>query len=1190
MDSDKFGESESLRKCQHIMKDTGANIEISSAKDMTLTFVITGKHTEVAEARRKILIHFQQQSNKQISVPKEYHRFVLGKKGDRLKELEINTATKISLPNSSDESELVTITGTREGIDKAEHEIRMIVQDQSKKSVDTAKIPKHYHLFIAGPNNESLNALCEETDTKIALKKGDIMITGEKENVAIAKAKLEKIHQHLEKTCKTVSVEVPKAQQKYVIGPRGSTIQEIFRLTGVSVEVPPPEVLTDTIMLRGAQEKLGLALSTVYEKANSVRSATVDAPAWIHKHIRGPKWRNIRELRDDCPNVHIDLEGDKIKIDGPTEQVEKMQEEITRLVDDYKLNMSFREMDINPNFMKHIIGKAGANINRMQEEMGVSIYFEESAGRNVMRIEGPHQAIEQAEVELRERIDKLENEKEKDVIIDHRLFKKLIGAKGDNIKEIRDKYKKVQIKFPNPNENSDIVKIRGRKEEVDACHTHLMKVVKELQESSYILEVPIYKRLHKLVIGKGGANIKRIREETNTNIDLPAENVENDVILITGRRENVNEARDMILRIQSEQGDIVDTEIDIPHEYHQFMIGPGGKFLSAISDDCGGVTIKIPPADSKSDKVYIRGLADDVEKAKQQLLELSSKRANSSFTDNVQAKQQYHRFLIGKGGANIRKIRDQTDTYIIFPDANGPDHETITIIGTEKGVRDAKQQLENMVKDIDNTIEDVIEVDVRHHRHFMQRRRRIADKIAEDCGGVQIQFPRNGEDSNVVTLKGAKECIEMAKQRILEEVHEQENQVTIECRIPQKYHRAVMGSRGRNVQDITSRFDVQIKFPDRFPSNRGGSGGGGGGSTHDMDAGSVNGDNGSVMNGGGDPVLSNDSDAIKITATPEKCAAARDALLGLIQEVSVPFEMHKLIIGHKGQTVRELMQQFDVYIELSPPIEKQDLIKVIGDPAAVEEAKIAIAKKVEEFELDRKDRELRSFELLLDVDPAYHIKIIGRKGAVINQIRADCDVQIRLPRGQNESTISITGYEEATHKARDAIMAIVNDLEQMVKEVLELDHRIYPRLIGQRGRNIRKIMDDYKVEVVFPRPEDANQNAVTLIGSDDNVIECKNYILNLEEEYMQELADAPTPQARTMSEAFEEVFGRGHGNQQEGGKPKGFVVKGAPWQGGPTPNTSSKDEFPEFGGMNSNNSTAHNAESGAFATAWGPPR
>jgi hypothetical protein len=62
---------------------------------------------------------------------------------------------------------------------------------------------------------------------------------------------------------------------------------------------------------------------------------------------------------------------------------------------------------------------------------------------------------------------------------------------------------------------------------------------------------------------------------------------------------------------------------------------------------------------------------------------------------------------------------------------------------------------------------------------------------------------------------GAKECVEAAKQRIEEIVNDLEQQVTIDCTIPQKFHRTIMGSKGMRVQQITTEFDVKIKFPEK---------------------------------------------------------------------------------------------------------------------------------------------------------------------------------------------------------------------------------------------------------------------------------------------------------------------------------------------------------------------------------------
>jgi predicted PilT family ATPase len=65
-----------------------------------------------------------------ISIPKEHHRFILGKNGNKLKDLEKATATKISVPNMADSSDKITITGTKEGIEKAVHEIKVTSDEQ----------------------------------------------------------------------------------------------------------------------------------------------------------------------------------------------------------------------------------------------------------------------------------------------------------------------------------------------------------------------------------------------------------------------------------------------------------------------------------------------------------------------------------------------------------------------------------------------------------------------------------------------------------------------------------------------------------------------------------------------------------------------------------------------------------------------------------------------------------------------------------------------------------------------------------------------------------------------------------------------------------------------------------------------------------------------------------------------------
>lgn len=151
-----------------------------------------------------------------------------------------------------------------------------------------------------------------------------------------------------------------------------------------------------------------------------------------------------------------------------------------------------------------------------------------------------------------------ENEKTKDVLIEQRFHRTIIGAKGEKIREIRDKYPEVQISFPDAGKKSDIVNLRGPREDVDSVYTLLKKLNSELVRlvclacvnltvcfnqtktisgivfqisvlvffrnvqiaANFRVEVPIFKQFHKNVIGRGGATIKKVKKCNFSNNDV----------------------------------------------------------------------------------------------------------------------------------------------------------------------------------------------------------------------------------------------------------------------------------------------------------------------------------------------------------------------------------------------------------------------------------------------------------------------------------------------------------------------------------------------------------------------------------------------------------------------------------------------------------------------------------------------
>merc|ERR1719494_573428 len=1125
MNIEGFGVGDANKKLTGIESTSGCKIEMSSSKDRSLTFLITGKQADVLKAKRMILVDFQTQANATIHIPKEHHRFLLGKGGSKLQELERLTATKITIPKAQDSTDgAITVVGARDGIEKALFEIQKISDEQSKQAFEKLEVPKIYHPFVCGANNANIEGWCAKYNNvrinipPLSVQKDELSITGEKDGVLAVKAAIVAIWKEMEKKCSTIQVEVKKSQHRYVIGPRGNAINEILAETGVFVEMPSNADESETITLRGPQEKLGLALTKVYEKANSVVNLVLPCPTWLHKYIIGKKGAGIQRISQDLPKVHIVFQDDgTIKVDGPPDEVEKarldLEDQVSKLVKD----TAFADVKVDAKYHKHIIGKGGSTINKIKSEADVTINIPDTdSGATVIRIEGNKAGVEKAKAELASMVEKMENEKEKDLIVENRFHRQLIGAKGGEIEKIRKEFTAVQISFPDLGSKSDIVKLRGPKEDVDKCARHFNKLTKELLESGYQTKVPIFKQFHKFVIGKGGANIRRIRDETDTRIDLPDSTTDSDMITITGKKENVVKAVELIQSIMSE---------------------------------CGGVAIKFPENGSGSDKVTVRGPVDDVEKAIKLLRELSDEKQLSGISAEVKARPQHHKFLIGRGGSNIQKIRDTTGARIIFPGAGDEDKESIILVGTKEAVDSAKADLEARILELDNIVEDSMTVDPKHHRYFVARRGEVLRKIGDDFGGVVVSFPRNGVASDKVSLKGAKNCIEGAMTRIAEIVQDLDEMVTVDCEISQQYHRTVMGAKGSKVQKITTDFNAQIKFPDKAADPNGPP-------------------PPSVTNG----ERSSNPNIIKITGKQANCDAASQALLELVPitaEVSVPYEFHRYIIGQKGNGVREMMQTYDVNIRVPSMDEQSDIILISGVPTNVEAAKGGLAVKVEELEAEKEEKLKRSFQVSLTVNPEYHPKIIGRGGAVITKLRDDFKVNIQLPKGESDDneTITITGLEADAEAAKDEILKIVGQYESQISEDVSIDPKIHSMIIGKRGRNIRKIMDDFKVDIRLPREGDDDPSRVVVSGDEDAVLDCIDHLKILEEEHAQEQAESDW--MRQYEKPTRQVD-----NKESNKDQKGFFVAKAPWD------VSSAEAFPSLGGG------AGGSNSGPVA--WGP--
>ncbi len=96
--------------------------------------------------------------------------------------------------------------------------------------------------------------------------------------------------------------------------------------------------------------------------------------------------------------------------------------------------------------MKNNEGKLATWMFKNETGVQVRIPSDTEPNSRIIRIEGSPEGVAAAKLELLEMVHKMENEKSRDILIEQRFHRTMIGQAGGKIREIRDKFNQVIIK------------------------------------------------------------------------------------------------------------------------------------------------------------------------------------------------------------------------------------------------------------------------------------------------------------------------------------------------------------------------------------------------------------------------------------------------------------------------------------------------------------------------------------------------------------------------------------------------------------------------------------------------------------------------------------------------------------------------------------------------------------------------
>ncbi|XP_029106690.1 protein bicaudal C homolog 1-like isoform X4 [Scleropages formosus] len=193
----------------------------------------------------------------------------------------------------------------------------------------------------------------------------------------------------------------------------------------------------------------------------------------------------------------------------------------------------------------------------------------------------------------------------------------------------------------------------------------------------------------------GEGFFQKVMEETNTQVAWPsklkigAKSKKDPHIKVSGKRDNVLEAKEKIMSVLDTKSNRVTLKMDVSHTEHSHVIGKGGNNIKKVMEDTD-CHIHFPDSNrsNQAEKSNQRGTA--------LLLEhLAGSLANTiSVTTHMDIAPQHHLFIMGRSSSNVKHIMQRTGAQIHFPDPSSPQkRSSVYLQGTIDSVCLARQYI-----------------------------------------------------------------------------------------------------------------------------------------------------------------------------------------------------------------------------------------------------------------------------------------------------------------------------------------------------------------------------------------------------------------------------------------------------------------------------------------------------------------
>lgn len=768
-------------------------------------------------------------------------------------------------------------------------------------------------------------------------------------------------------------------------------------------------------------------------------------------------------------------------------------------------------VDVDPLLHRFIIGKKGAGLSQYAKK-GVDVIFPPvtdasvSDGRSdVVIVLGDANVIgslpkdkkardtaaasilSQVKADIEAAGKQAADLKTETLSIPAKFHRTILGPGGTTLNAILGEERLAAVKFgssasttgKSSSKEEDAVIIRGPSSEVERVVKAIQTIAKEAEEDAVVnghtIELTINSQYVPHIVGRGGSGVTKLREDLGVKIDFGDANGASGAngtaavkkaakvpVVIVGRKENAEEAKKRILSLVDRLADEATVTINVPASLHGSIIGQGGKYVTRLQDNYG-VRINFPSQsandDAKGDKpqkpdeVVIKGGKKGVEGAKSELLELIEYEKENNNVINVPVSTKSIARIMGKGGANVNRIRDETGAQIDVDreDASGNANDTtnIRLRGTKSAIAAAKAAVLAVAADVDSESSYAVSIPSRFHAQLIgpggQNLRDIITRAggdAESKSATQlIQFPRRGasaDQADTVTVRGPAALAAKVKEELERIAGELQSRIVIGVSVPVGQHRSLMG-RIRELQ--ATHPSTRIIVP--------------GWREYDQ----------LEISNAAELSSSSPESIIKIQGSKTACDSIKDEICDSFVANSQAIKISRPIAAKlaSGSTVRRLRNEYGVSVDApranagnesdaaasyaKPPagtaaridddIGEDDVDSLPFELSKIDlqstsdqitwtlssRSAVSLQDAIQDLESEVKRMQAFTSQARLWVDQRAIPRIVGRGGAGLREIEAQTEASIEIPRDQGGLVI-IMGTDESVEDARQSIARI----------------------------------------------------------------------------------------------------------------------------------------------------------------------